>query len=133
MSLTDEERKVIVRREYEKALQCYQQAEANFQMQIWEVVANRLYYAVFHGVTSLLIKDGHKVSTHKGVVMSFGLHYVATGMMTDNEGRLYSQLQTIREKADYNCIYQVEKTEVEKMMPLTEQLLAKIGDLVNVL
>lgn len=53
--------------------------------------------------------------------------------MTDNEGRLYSQLQTIREKADYNCIYQVEKTEVEKMMPLTEQLLAKIGDLVNVL
>lgn len=132
MSLTDEERKIIVSREYEKALQCYQQAEANFQMQIWEVVANRLYYAVFHGVTSLLIKDGHKVSTHKGVIMSFGLYYVTTGIMTDNEGRLYSQLQTIREKADYNCIYQVEKAEVEKMMPLTKQLLEKIGTLVNV-
>ena len=108
------------------------QAEANFQMQIWEVVANRLYYAVFHGVTSLLIKDGHKVTTHKGVIMSFGLYYVTTGIMTDNEGRLYSQLQTIREKADYNCIYQVEKAEVEKMMPLAKQLLEKIGTLVNV-
>lgn len=52
----------------------------------------------FMGVTSLLIKDGHKVSTHKGVVMSFGLYYVTTGVMTNNEGRLYSQLQVIREK-----------------------------------
>lgn len=132
MSLTDEERTIIVEREYEKALQCYQQAEANFQIQLWEVVANRLYYAVFHGVTSLLIKDGHKVSTHKGVVMSFGLHYVTTGIMTDNEGRLYSQLQTIREKADYNCIYQIERAEVEKMMPLAKLLLEKIGTLIHV-
>ena len=132
MSLTDEERTIIVEREYEKALQCYQQAEANFQIQLWEVVANRLYYAVFHGVTSLLIKDGHKVSTHKGVVMSFGLHYVTTGIMTDNEGRLYSQLQTIREKADYNCIYQIERAEVENMMPLAKLLLEKIGTLIHV-
>lgn len=42
----------------------------------WDMVANRLYYAVFHAVSALLIKNGHKVGTHKGVVLLFGQHYI---------------------------------------------------------
>lgn len=39
--------------------------------------------------------------------------------------------KSLGKKADYNCIYQVEKGEVETMMPLTKQLLEKIENLVN--
>ena len=49
-------------------------------MDLWDVVANRLYYAVFHAVSALLIKDGHKVNTHKGTLVMFGQNYVKTGI-----------------------------------------------------
>lgn len=83
----------------------------------WYVVANRLYYSVFHAVSALLINDGHKVDTHKGAILIFGQHYVKEGTFPIEDAKLYSQLHTMREKGDYNCIYQ---TIEEEMRPLIE-------------
>lgn len=44
----------------------------------WEAAANRLYYALFHAMSALLIKDGHQVKSHRGVMAMFGEHYVRT-------------------------------------------------------
>ena len=76
MKLNDEERQIMVSLEYEKAMSFLEQAERIAAMDLWDVVANRLYYSIFHAVSALLIKDGHKVSTHKGTLMLFGQHYV---------------------------------------------------------
>ncbi|HJB44622.1 MAG TPA: nucleotidyltransferase domain-containing protein [Candidatus Coprenecus merdipullorum] len=76
-----------------------------FRALSWDVVANRLYYAVFHAVSALLIKDGYKVGTHKGAMLMFGQHYVRTGIFTAEESKLYSNLQMMREESDYNCVY----------------------------
>lgn len=131
MSLSDEERKIIVSREFQKAVQFMKQAEANAKIEIWDVVANRLYYSVFHAVSALLIKDGHKVGTHKGVVMMFGMYYVKTGLITEDEGALYSQLQTMREKADYNCAFEAREKDIKYMMPLANSLLEKIHKMIG--
>lgn len=117
MSLTAEERAIMVNMEFEKAVRFSDQARKNAEIKEWDVVANRLYYAMFHAVSALLIHDKHKVGTHKGAVMMFGQHYVRTGVFSANEGRLYSQLQTMREKADYNSAWQ---TSEDIMAPLIE-------------
>ena len=54
MRLNDEERRIIVNLEYEKALFFLKQAESIAALDFWDVVANRLYYAVFHAVSALL-------------------------------------------------------------------------------
>lgn len=131
MSLTEDERKIIVKREYEKALSFIEQAEGNAKMEYWEVVANRMYYAVFHAVSALLVKDGHKVGTHRGTVMAYGLHYVKTGIVTPDEGSLYSQLQSMREDADYNCAFQAEPEKMKALLPLAIGLIEKIGKLLG--
>ena len=82
MRLNDEERRIIVNLEYEKALSFLKQAESIAALDFWDAVANRLYYAVFHAVSSLLVKDGYNVSTHKGTLVMFGQHYVKTGIFT---------------------------------------------------
>ena len=107
----------MVNMEFEKAVRFSDQARKNAEIKEWDVVANRLYYAMFHAVSALLIHDKHKVGTHKGAVMMFGQHYVRTGVFSANEGRLYSQLQTMREKADYNSAWQ---TSEDIMAPLIE-------------
>ena len=52
MSLSDEERRIIVSREFQKGLQFMKQAEANAEIEIWDVVANRLYYSVLHDASA---------------------------------------------------------------------------------
>ena len=52
----------------------------------------------------------------------FGQHYVKEGTFPIEDAKLYSQLQTMREKGDYNCIYQ---TTEEEMCPLIEPVRPK--------
>lgn len=124
--LTEEERTIIVKCEYEKALTLYFQAEKNAELKFWDAVANRLYYSAFHAVSALLIKDQLKAGTHKGAVLLFGQNYVRTGIFSNEEGRFYSQLQTIREKADYNCIWEASEDEVLPLMQKSKLFLEKI-------
>ncbi|MBP9994356.1 MAG: HEPN domain-containing protein [bacterium] len=131
MSLNEEERAILVAREYEKAQQFCKEAIGNAELGFWNVVANRLYYAPFHAVSAMLIKDHHQVGTHKGVVALYGQHYVKTGIMTQAEGRIYSQLQSMREKADYNCVFETAREEIEPMIVPTKQLIDKVGVLIG--
>lgn len=56
----------------------------------------------------------------------FGQHYVRTGIFNMEDGRLYSQLQTIREKGDYNCVYQTSEEEVLPMITPATNLIERI-------
>ena len=126
MSLTNEERQIMVTLEMEKADRFFIQAKKNAEIQEWDVVANRLYCALFDAVSALFIHDAHKVGSHKGAVMIFGQHYVRTGIFTANEGRFYSQLQTMREKADYNSAWQTTEDIIVPVIEPVGQFLEKI-------
>ncbi len=89
MKLNEEERQIMVNLEYEKAQSFLAQAERIAAMDLWDVVANRLYYSIFHAVSALLIKDGHKVNTHKGTLVMFGQNYVKTGIFPTDASKLY--------------------------------------------
>jgi len=127
MKLSDEDRAILVKREYEKAQTFMLQAEGNIQLGYWDTVANRLYYSVFHAISALLIHDGHQVGTHKGSVMRFGQYYVKTGIFSSDEGALYSRLETMREKADYEVTFTASKTAINEMYPQSKALLEKIA------
>ncbi len=126
MSLKEEDRKVLVMLELEKAEKTLIQLDVQLQAQLWEMAANRLYYSLFHAVSALLISDHHEVGTHRGAVNKFSLYYVKEGAFTKEEGRLYSRLQRLREDGDYNCSIDVEQDEVEEKIEPTRQLIEKI-------
>lgn len=64
MSLNDEERRIIVGLEYDKNCKTMEKVFEYQTLEHWDIVANRLYYALFHAVSALLIHDGHPVNTH---------------------------------------------------------------------
>lgn len=104
MSLNDEERQIIVNLEQEKALNTFAEMEVLRQAGLWNNIANRLYYAAFHAVSALLIHDHYNVGSHQGAVIMLHQYYVKPGILSKEDGAFYSQLQTMREKSDYNCI-----------------------------
>lgn len=131
MSLNEEERKIIVGLEIEKAENIVSQINELEKLSYWDNIANRLYYALFHAVSALLIFDKHNVSTHKGSIVLFGQFYIKTGVFNINDGRLFSQLQTIREKSDYNCAYQTSEDEIKPLIYPTIELIKRIKFYIN--
>jgi uncharacterized protein (UPF0332 family) len=126
MSLKEEDRRILVALELERAEKTLREMEVQFQNELWAMVANRLYYALFHAVSALLISEQHEVGTHRGAVNRFHMFYVKEGIFTDDEGQLYSRLQTLRENGEYNCTIEISKKEaVEKIEP-TRTLIEKI-------
>ena len=126
MSLNEEERKIVVNLELDKALRLLVQAERNVEIELWDVVANRLYYSLSHAVSAMLIHDHINVSSHKGAVMLFGQHYITTGKFLPDEGRFYSQLQTMREKADYNCNWCATEEIIKPMIDPARRFIEKV-------
>lgn len=131
MSLNDEERKILVGLEIEKSRRTFAEIEILRQAGLWDNIANRLYYAAFHAVSALLIHDGHPVGTHQGAVVMLHQHYVKTGILSKEDGAFYSQLQTLREKSDYNCTYYATEEDTGPRIALTENFIEKIIGLIK--
>jgi uncharacterized protein (UPF0332 family) len=131
MSLNDEERRIIVNLELEKATNTMAQISELQKLGYWDNIANRLYYAVFHAVNALLINDGHPVNTHRGVIAMFGNYYIRTGIFASEDGRLYSDLQTMRNNSDYNCSYDATQQEIEPMIEPARLLISKVSNYLN--
>lgn len=132
MSLTNEERATLVALELRKARETFEEIGILTAANRWSGAANRLYYAVFHAVSALLINDGLYVNTHHGSHALFHLHYIKTGKLPVEYGRLYSQLQTMREESDYNCVYEVEPEELKQRIEPALKLIESIEQIANV-
>ena len=132
MSLSNDERRTVVRLQLEKAHHNFDQIALLSEAGYWDNVANRLYYSLFHAVSALLISDGHNVGSHRGAVGAFGQHYVTTGIFTLDEGKHYSRLQGLREKADYNCAYNATEQDIAPKIEPTRLLIEKIERYISV-
>lgn len=126
MSLTPEQCRIAVSLLIEKSDRNMEQAKANASLEYWDLVANRLYYSVFHAVTALMQTDGMKMGTHKGTSSQFGQHYILTGIFERKDGILYSRLQTMREKADYQNTFTLTPEEGIKLIEATEDLRIRV-------
>ena len=115
----------------EKSDKNMEQAIRTADLGYWDLVANRLYYAVFHAVNAMLLVDGIKTGTHKGTSIQFGKSYVLTGKFSREDGILYSQLQTMREKADYQNVFSLKEEEGRKLIQSAEGLRSRICALVR--
>ena len=56
----------------------------------------------------------------------FGQHYIKGGSFSVDDARLYSQLETLREKSDYNCVYQTTEEEMRPLIERAERFIEKV-------
>jgi uncharacterized protein (UPF0332 family) len=112
MSLVEDSRKDIVAYRIERAQTALEQAKLNFKLNCLEVTANRLYYAAYYVVSALLIANKIPAHSHEGNVTQFGLHFVKTGKVDREDGKLLSHLLTMRLKGDYSDRFGLTEADV---------------------
>lgn len=130
MKLSQENREALIALYAEKAEETMGEVQVAVTAEKWSMAANRLYYALLHALTALFLKDGYPVATHLGAKMTLGLHYVKEGTITQEQGRLFSRLETLREKADYDCFFKADKEDIEQYLPQANKLFERIKGLI---
>jgi len=131
MSLTKEEREAIVEFRLQKAKSTLTEAEGIATLGYWNAVANRLYYACFYMTSALLIKNNYAAQSHSGVIHLFGFHFIKTGIVSQNAGKLFTRLFELRQTGDYDDLFNLSADDVEPLFPLAHKFMDELSDLIT--
>ena len=113
--MTPEQRQLLVQREAERARQHLAQADEMLLLGHWDLAANRQYYACYHAVQALFVSREVSGATHRGMISQFSLHFVKSGIVSLELGSFLSRMMQLRQKADYNCYYDISEDEVKSL------------------
>lgn len=126
MSLSDDDRKALVDYRIEKAKATFDEAQKVAAMSLWNLAANRLYYALYHAASALLLSDGHTSHTHKGLLAQINLHYVKDGQLTQSDGKLIRQMFNMRQEGDYEDFAETTELDINDALPKVKVLMEKL-------
>ena len=128
--MTPEERKLLVDMQVERTRRFVKQADEMMEMGYSDMAVNRFYYACFHIVQALFIQREIVAHTHSGMLTQFSLHFVKTEMVSLEDGSFLARLFQLRQKADYNCAYDITKEEALSLKEPTHAFVEKIEKLI---
>lgn len=129
--MTEEDRKELVRLQLDRADRFLSQANEMLETKHFDLAANRYYYACFHAIQGLFINDGITRHTHKGLHVTLGKQYVLTGKLDANLSSIFRTMEQLREKADYNCAYDISEDEVNEMQEPSRKIIEEVKKLVQ--
>jgi uncharacterized protein (UPF0332 family) len=130
MTMEAEGIKALVGLQLEKAHRFLAQADEMYSMQYWDLAANRYYYACYHAVQGLFIANGLPATKkHSGTVTQFSLHFVKTGKVETTYGSFLARMMQLRQKADYNCAYDISEKDLAEQVSLSKDFIKKIEEL----
>ena len=128
--MTQDERKILVDMQVERAHRFLNQADEMMKMGYSDMAVNRFYYACFHIVQALFIQREIVAHTHSGMSTQFSKYFVKTGLVEIEDGSFLARLFQLRQKADYNCAYDITKEEALSLKEPTHRFVEKIVKLI---
>lgn len=106
------ERRPLLQYRLERAREALDEARLLLDGGHANACVNRLYYACFYVVSALLLSEGQASAKHRGVRALFDRHWVKTGRVSAELGRVYRRLFTRRQRGDYDDLVRFADEEV---------------------
>lgn len=97
----------------------------------WNTAANRMYYACFYGISAYLAKMEIKANTHTGLKAAFNRELVRTGKMDKENGKLFNTLFGMRQEADYEDFFSIEKADLEPMIDKVRLFILRLEQIIE--
>ncbi len=124
--MTDEEKRALSLVRFKRAEECLNTAEENVKLGDYRAAANRTYYAIFHGLRSVLALDEIDMSKHSAVIAMFRKAYLKTNILDRRFSGLITDAFEIRNESDYDDFFIVVKADVEQEIEETKEFLEAI-------
>ncbi len=129
--MTPEERQILVDMQVERAHRFMKTADEMMDMGYSDMAVNRFYYACFHIVQALFIQREIVAHTHSGMLTQFSKCFVKTGTASLEDGSFLARLFQLRQKADYNCAYDITKEEALSLKEPTHRFVERMEGLIR--
>lgn len=92
------------------------------QSKSWNSCVNRLYYSAYYAVTALLLQHKYNTKTHSATKSQFTLHFIKTGIISKEYGKLFSDLADWRHKGDYGDLFDFKEDTVISIITPVENM-----------
>ena len=99
-----------------KAKRFLRSAEVLLKDGDYDSCVSRSYYAMFFMTEATLLTKGLKASSHKGVIILFGEHFIKTGILRKELGRILNDSYDSRQIGDYAVGFKITKEEAESRL-----------------
>lgn len=124
--MTIQNREDYIKYRFHRAEESFEEALILAKEMRWNAVINRLYYACFYAVISLLLKNDIETRTHDGARTQFGMNFIKTGKIDKDFGRLFSKLFDYRQKGDYGDLFDYDEEIAKPLIAKVKVFLEEI-------
>lgn len=111
-----EKRREIVKYWFEKARESIDAAQDEMKANRLSFAVNRIYYASFYAVSSVLLKENLEFKKHSGVRAALHRQLVKSGQISKEHGKLYDELFEARQRGDYIELVKFDRQQVENWL-----------------
>lgn len=124
-------KKEYARYRMEKAKEEYNAALVLLETKHYRAANNRAYYAIFHGMRSVLAFDGYDSKKHSGIIAEFRRNYIKTGVFDSSLSDIIGEASEIRNASDYDDMFIVSISETEEQVANAKIFLDAVEKYVN--
>lgn len=125
------EKNDLVRYRLARAKETLRETKIHIENELWNTAINRLYYACYYAATALLLENDIKANTHSGVRQMLGLHFIKTGIISSDLGKVFSDLFDKRHASDYDDFISITREDVEDFLPTEKDFINKLEELLK--
>lgn len=127
----NESRQALIDYRLSRAYEALKEAELLCEGKFYNATINRLYYACYYAAVALLLKNNVSAQTHSGVKTMLGLHFVSKGLLTIENGKLFTALFEKRHSGDYDDFVFCDREMVDELTPKAKEFIDAVKDLID--
>jgi len=117
----DEELKLEIQQHIKRSEDAIDTVKLLIKNKKYSDAVSKAYYAMFYAASALLRTKKLDTSKHSGVISSFGLHFVKTGIIDKNLHKRFIKAFNDRDVTDYRIMTEViEDVAVQKLKDAEE-------------
>ena len=109
-----------------KAKRFLRSAEVLLQDGDYDSCVSRCYYAMFFMAEAVLLTQGLKASSHKGVITLFGERFIKTGILRKELGRALNDTYDSRQIGDYAIGFMITQDEAESRLKKARNFVTEV-------
>ncbi len=123
-----ENKKSLSELRLKKAEDALSDAKMLLNLDRYNLVANRSYYAIFYAMRAVLALDGIDRKHHSAVIAEFRRLYIKTGIFDQEMSDTIRDLFDLRTDTDYDDFYVASKEEVSEQVANADAFISRIRD-----
>ncbi|MBW6536553.1 MAG: HEPN domain-containing protein [Mariniphaga sp.] len=121
----------LIKYRISRAWEAYEEAIILSKENHWNTVANRLYYSCFYIASAILLQQGQRFESHKGVKSEFHRSFVKEGIVTKESGKTFNRLFNLRHEGDYADFKRLTEEDISPFLKETKKFISEVESLIN--